>query len=200
MMTRPAVFLDLQGTLGGEGLGDIIDFTFYPCAIPALRLLNASGLLAIVVTNQSHIATGKYTYQQYEARTRELRRELARNEAHLDAIYCCPHGNSDACDCQKPKLGLLHAAQREFEIDLKACYVVGDWGSVDMLMAQSAGCKGVLVRTGVGEGSLNEYRHTWAGVEPDFIATDVLHAVEWIIRDNVTTSSSEDARQEPPSV
>ena len=171
-MEKPAaVFLDLQGTLGGDGLGDIRDFTFYPCAIAALRLLHQSGLLAIVVTNQSHIAKGLFTYEQYIERTKQLQQELLEDGVHLDAIYCCPHGPRDACACQKPKLELLHEAQRAFGVDLTECYVVGDWGSLDMLMAQAAGSKGVLVRTGVGESSLNEYRHTWAGMEPDFVAT-----------------------------
>ncbi len=188
MNTRSAVFLDLQGTLGGEGLGDIQDFEFYPSAIPAIRLLNQSGLFAIVVTNQSHIAKGVFTYEQYEQRVAELKQELSRSGVSLDAIYCCPHDHADVCTCRKPKLGLLHEAQRDFGMELKECYVVGDWGSVDMLMAQAAGCKGLLVRTGVGESSLQEYRHTWVGVEPDLIAADVLEAVEWIVQDRMHSS------------
>ncbi|HLK56643.1 MAG TPA: HAD-IIIA family hydrolase [Chthonomonadaceae bacterium] len=183
MNAKQAVFLDLQGTLGGEGLGDILDFTFYPCALPAVRMLNQNGLLAIVVTNQSHIAKGRFTYNQYEERAAQIQQELIRNGAHLDAIYCCPHRHMDHCACQKPKLGLLMEAQRSFGIALPASYVVGDMGTSDMLMAHAAGCKGILVRTGVGESSLTEYRHTWADIEPDYIASDVLQAVEWIVRD-----------------
>jgi len=77
----------------------------------------------------------------------------------------------------------LHQAQRDFGMDLSECYVVGDMGSSDMLMAQAAGCKSILVRTGVGESSLNEYRRTWAAMEPDLIATDVLEAAQWIVAD-----------------
>ena len=61
MSERGAVFLDLQGTLGGEGLDDIRNFSFFPSAPPAIRLLNESGLPAIVLTNQSHIAAGLFT-------------------------------------------------------------------------------------------------------------------------------------------
>jgi D-glycero-D-manno-heptose 1,7-bisphosphate phosphatase len=178
--TRRAVFLDLQGTLGGDGLGDILDFAFYPCAIPALRLFNQIGLLIIVVTNQSHIAKGLLTYQEYEERVKELEGELEAVGVSIDAIYCCPHRTPDTCACQKPKLGMLHEAQREFGMALRECFVVGDMGSSDMLMAHAAGCKSVLVLTGVGESSLNGFRHTWAAAEPDFIATDVLQAAEWI--------------------
>jgi D-glycero-D-manno-heptose 1,7-bisphosphate phosphatase len=177
---RRGVFLDLQGTLGGDGLGDIQDFTFYACAIPALRLFNQFGLSIIVVTNQSHIEKGLLTYQQYEERVKELQGELGTAGAGIDAIYCCPHRTPDICTCQKPKLGMLHQAQQEFGMALSECFVVGDMGSSDMLMAHTAGCKSILVLTGVGESSLNEFRHTWAAVEPDFIATDVLQAAEWI--------------------
>ncbi len=182
MNSRRAIFLDLQGTLGDDGLGDIREFTFYSCAFPALRLLNEIGMLNVVLTNQSHIAKGLFTYQQYEERVKELLEELAQAGVGIDAIYCCPHRDSDACACQKPKLGMLYEAQQEFEINLSKSFVIGDMGSSDMLLAHTAGCKGVLVLTGVGESSLNEFRHTWADVEPDFIAADVLQAADWISR------------------
>jgi len=182
MSNRRAVFLDLQGTLGGDGLGDIQDFTFYPCAIPALRLFKQSGLMTVVVTNQGHIEKGLLTYPQYEKRIKELQAELDTAGASVDAVYCCPHRTPGICDCQKPKLGMLHQAQNEFGMALDECFVVGDMGSSDMLMARAAGCKSVLVLTGVGKSSMNEFRHTWATVEPDFIAADVLQAAEWIGR------------------
>ena len=177
-----AVFLDLQGTLGGDGLGDILDFTFYPCTVPALRLFKQTGLLTIVVTNQGHIEKGLLTYQQYEERVKQLQEELDIAGVSIDAVYCCPHRTPNTCACQKPKLGMLHQAQQEFGMALHECFVVGDMGSSDMLMAHAAGCKSVLVLTGVGESSLNEFRHTWAAVEPDFVAADVLQAAEWIGR------------------
>ena len=181
MTNMPAVFLDLQGTLGGDGLGDIREFAFYPRAVPALRLLGENGFRSIVVTNQSRIGKGVFSYDQYEARVAELRWELTDAETRWDAIYCCPHRSIDDCACQKPKLGMLNAARQEFDLTLSDCYVVGDMGS-DIVMAQAAGCQGILVRTGAGESSLAGYRHTWASVESDFVADDVLKAVRWIIR------------------
>jgi D-glycero-D-manno-heptose 1,7-bisphosphate phosphatase len=176
-----AVFLDLQGTLGGEGLDDVLRFSFFPCAAPAIRLLNEAGLLAIVVTNQSHIARGDFTYAQFERRMDALRAELAEHGARLDAVYCCPHGKEDGCACRKPRPGMLLAAQRELGLDLARSYVVGDTGAWDMVMARAAGAGAILVRTGLGEGSLVEYRHTWADIEPDFVADDVLQAAEWVV-------------------
>ena len=110
----------------------------------------------------------------------ELERQLAQEGARLDGVYCCPHGDDDGCDCRKPLPGMLRQAQCDHGLDLCECYVVGDAGAWDMMMARDAGCSAVLVRTGLGESSLAEYRHTWAGIEPDFVADDVLRAAEWI--------------------
>jgi D-glycero-D-manno-heptose 1,7-bisphosphate phosphatase len=182
MTLSSAVFLDLQGTLGGDGLGNILDFEFFPQAIPAIQLLNSSGLPAIVVTNQSQIGRGVLTYAQYLQRVDELQVILAKNHAHLDAFYCCPHTKAQGCDCCKPLPGLLLQAQKDFQLDLATCYMVGDTGAWDMLLAKAIGCHSVLVRTGLGESSLGEYRHTWAGFEADFIAVDVLEAAQWIVK------------------
>ena len=180
-VSRRAVFLDLQGTLGGEGLGDIMSFSFFPTAAPAVRLINESGLLAVIVTNQSHIASGLFTMQDFERRMAELSGELAADGAHLDAVYCCPHATDGGCGCAKPRPGLLLKARAELDVNLPGSYVVGDTGSSDMLLARNAGCRAVLVRTGLGESSLGEYRHTWPDFEPDHVADDVLRAAEWIV-------------------
>ena len=192
MTGRRAVFLDLQGTLGGEGLGDIRDFSFFPGAAGAIKLLNDAGLLVIVLTNQSHIAKGCFSYEEFEERMSQLTRKLTEQGASVDAVYCCPHGKDDGCTCKKPLPGMVFRARRDFELDVIACYLVGDCGVTDMVLAQAAGCRAILVRTGLGESSLGEYRHLWAEVEPDFIASDVLEAVRWVIaseRDDSDDSS-----------
>jgi len=187
MTGRSAVFLDLQGTLGGEGFGDIRDFAFFPCAVTAIRLLNDAGLPAIVVTNQSRIARGLYTVEYFQDWMEALKQELAGGGAWFDAVYFCPHVDEDNCSCKKPKPGMLLEAQRDFNLDINSCYLVGDVGAWEMVLANQVGCKGVLVRTGMGESSLGEYRHTWADIEPHFIAEDVLDAVRWILDDYTET-------------
>ena len=182
MTSHPAVFLDLQGTLGGDGLGNILDFEFFPWAIPAIQCLNSSGLTAIVATNQSQIGRGVLTYAHYLKRVDELQAILAKNHAHLDAFYYCPHTKDQGCDCCKPRPGMLLQAQKDFQLDLATCYVVGDTGAWDILLAKATGSHAVLVRTGLGESSLGEYRHTWAGFEADFIAEDVLEAARWVAK------------------
>ena len=181
MTFHPAVFFDLQGTLGGDGLGNILDFEFFPQAIQAIQYLNSYGLTTIVVTNQSQIARGRLTYAQYLKRVDNLQEILAKNHAHLDAFYCCPHTKDQGCNCCKPRPGLVFQAQKDFQLDLATCYLVGDTGAWDMLLAKAIGCHSVLVRTGLGESSLGEFRHTWADFEADFIAEDVLEAARWIV-------------------
>lgn len=76
---------------------------------------------------------------------------------------------------------MLTKAQGDFNVKLAECYVIGDMGASDMVMANAVGAKGVLVRTGVGEGSLTDFRHTWLDVDPDYVADNVLEAVKWVL-------------------
>lgn len=178
---RKAVFLDLQGTLGGDGFGDVLDFAFFSFAISAIKLLNDADLLTIVITNQTHISRGYFTHDEFEDRIDCLKRELAEYGAKLDGVYCCPHVPDDKCSCRKPLPGMVFQARRDFNLDLSRCYFVGDRGDTDMILARSAGCKAIMVHTGLGEGSLGQYRDTWADIEPDCIAQDVLDAARWIL-------------------
>ncbi|NLJ25619.1 MAG: HAD hydrolase-like protein [Firmicutes bacterium] len=68
----------------------------------------------------------------------------------------------DDCDCKKPLPGLVERAVRDFGINVSESYVIGDMGAADMKLAETYGAKGILVLTGVGKGSVGEFRHTWA--------------------------------------
>jgi D-glycero-D-manno-heptose 1,7-bisphosphate phosphatase len=183
MNDKAAVFLDLQGTLGGDGLDDIRHFSFYKSAILAIKLINDIELLTIIITNQSHIARGYFTYQYFLERMESLKQEAEENGAKLDAVYCCPHHVNDNCECMKPKPGLVFQARNDLSLDLTQCYFVGDTGVWDMALAHAIGCKKVLVKTGLGESSLGEFRYTWSDITPDFVATDILDAAKWIKTD-----------------
>ena len=178
-----AAFLDLQGTLGGSGLDDIRSLKFYPFSVEAIKRLNDNDILVIGITNQSLIGKGNLTWNEYEKELVRLKNELSDNSAHLDAIYCCPHVREDNCQCKKPKTGLIDSAKKDFNIAVEKSYVVGDMGANDMILAKNTGAKGILVLTGAGKGSMNEYRHTWQNTEPDFISENVLEAVNYIISD-----------------
>ena len=182
-MTDIAVFLDFQGTLGGNGIDDIMSLDFYPFSVEAIKNLNDNGILAIGITNQSHIAKGELTWEEYEKKLRQLKNELSYNNARFDAVYCCPHSRENNCDCKKPKTGLIDSAKKDFDIAVEKSYVVGDMGMNDMVLAKNIGAKAILVLTGVGKSSMSEYRHTWQNIEPDFVAKNVIEAVDYIISD-----------------
>ncbi|MBK1810006.1 HAD-IIIA family hydrolase [Clostridium sp. YIM B02505] len=178
---RKAVFLDMQGTLGGTGVDDITNFEFYPFSIEALRLLNENGILAIVITNQSNISRGIISQKDFEDKMDVLNKELAEKGVYFDDVYCCPHTREDKCTCKKPLVGLIEAAVKKHDVDIKESFVIGDMGNSDIVLARNAGAKGILVLTGVGKASLTSFRHTWEGYDADFVADDVLEAVKWIL-------------------
>ncbi len=182
MEKKIAAFIDLQGTLGGDSMGDIRDFSFYPFAMDAIKLLNLHGILAIVVTNQSRIAKGYLSMEEYECKLEQIKGELQNHGVVLDGIYCCPHYKEDRCSCKKPLTGLVQQAQQDFDIDIKNSFVVGDMGNSDMLLAHNLGIRGILVKTGAGEDSWSTYRHTWEAAEPCFVAENILEAAEYMIK------------------
>lgn len=178
---KNAVFLDMQGTLGGTGIDDISTFEFYPFSMEAIKLLNQNGILAIVTTNQSNISRGYITQRDFDEKMDMLHKKLNESGAHLDGVYCCPHTREDNCTCKKPLPGLVEKAIKEHNIDLKNSFVAGDMGISDIVMAKNIGATAILVLTGVGKGSLTDFRYTWKDYDADYIAKNVLDVVNWII-------------------
>ncbi len=138
--------------------------------------------MAVVITNQSRIAKGQISLAQVEASFHRLQTELEAHDTRFDAWYICPHAKADACDCKKPAPSLLLRAARDLTIDLSQSFVVGDSGFNDVQAGAAVGCRTVLVRTGEGQDSLTVYRQSWADVEPDFVAENVLEAARWILK------------------
>jgi len=149
VLMRPAVFLDRDGVLNklvwreGRGVSPraLSEFEVLPEAAACVEALRRAGLLLVVVTNQPDIARGFLTPTELEgmhARLQEL--------VQVDAIYVCPHDDSDRCSCRKPKAGLLLRASRELKIDLPLSYLVGDTWK-DVAAGRAAGCKTILVAT-----------------------------------------------------
>lgn len=167
-----AVFVDRDGTMGGTGhFIHPRDFQLYPGVRDALRRLQQAGIKVFAFTNQTRIARGEASLADYEEEFRRL---------DLDGWYICPHSPHDGCDCRKPKPGMLLRAAHEHGLDLSKCAVIGDVGT-DMLAAAEVGALKVLVKTGWGMGSLTEYRHEWAAIDPDHVAEDLPSAVQWLL-------------------
>ena len=150
---RPAAFLDRDGTIIAERnyISDPDDVLVLASAADGLRALRAAGFLLIVVTNQSGIARGLVTPEQYEAVNARMIELLRADGVELDAIYCCPHHPdfTGPCDCRKPGSGLYERAAREHRVDLSRSMYIGDKAS-DVTPANRLGGTGILVRTGHG--------------------------------------------------
>lgn len=188
--SRPVVFLDRDGTLNVEAgyLHDLNQLQLLPGAAEAVCRLNTKGIAAIVVTNQSGPARGLFPESHVQNLNARLTTLLKEQQALLDCVYYCPHHAQGvvkeyaiACLCRKPQTGLIERAFEQFpELDRSRAYMVGDQ-STDIDLAKNAGIKSVLVKTGFGV-DVMEGRFQWV-VQPDYVASSVVEAVDWVISD-----------------
>ncbi len=188
MASRPAVFIDRDGTLTEE-VGYVNHpkrLRLLPRSADAIRRLNGAGVPVVVVTNQAGIARGYFSEDVLHAVNGELVDQLSAAGAKLDGLYVCPHHPTEGsppwrtdCDCRKPKPGLLVRAASDLDLDLARSVMVGDKAS-DLLVAPKVGARSILVLTGYGRGEW-EYRRSAFTVEPDHVAEDLLDAVEWFL-------------------
>ena len=193
MTSRPAVFIDRDGTLTDE-VGYVNHpsrLRLLPRSAEAVRRLNAAGVAAVVVTNQAGIARGYFSEKLLDEVHDVLRAQLAAAGARLDGLYACVHHPSEGeppyrarCDCRKPQPGLLVRAAAELGLDLTRSTMVGDKAS-DLVPARTVGAGAVLVLTGYGRGEW-EYRRERFEADPDHVAGDLLDAVEWTLARRVT--------------
>jgi D-glycero-D-manno-heptose 1,7-bisphosphate phosphatase len=176
-----AIFMDRDGTLSEE-IGYMYEAGLYrpfPWTGPAIRKINESGMMAILITNQSGVGRGYFPESTVHQVHDILQAELARHNAKLDAIYFCPHHPDTGCDCRKPRPGMLIRAHRDLGIDLSQSYMIGD-RYLDVDVAQAAGTRSVLVMTGDGRAEFEKYKHA-PRQQPDFTAETLLDAVESIV-------------------
>jgi D-glycero-D-manno-heptose 1,7-bisphosphate phosphatase len=172
---RRAVFLDRDGVINRSILRDgrpyapsnLAEFVILPSVPKAIRRLRDAGFLAIVATNQPDVAVGKQSVEMI-TRMHQLLCELA----PINDIRICYHIDTDACECRKPKPGMLLAAAREHDIDLARSYMVGDrWR--DVAAGKAAGCMTIFIDHGYEEPPPEN---------PDTVVTDLPQAVRWILR------------------
>ena len=185
---KRAVFIDRDGTISEE-VGYINHpsrFRVFPYAAAAIKQLNDNGWLAIVVTNQAGVARGYFSEEMIQTVHAEMKQELERNGARLDAIYYCAHHPSVGdppyrldCDCRKPKPGLISRAAQDFEIDLADSWMLGDRYS-DVELARNAGVKSMFVMSGYGRGEWEHQRANWSQ-QPDLVAENLLEGVGVIV-------------------
>ena len=150
---QKAVFLDRDGTINKSNgfITKAEDFELCQGAAEAIKKINKSGYLAIVVTNQPVIARGDCTFEELQVIHDKMETELGKEGAFIDGLYFCPHHTDKGfagerpeykcnCDCRKPKPGLLLQAAKDFNIDLSNSIMIGD-NSNDVEAGKNAGCK-----------------------------------------------------------
>jgi D-glycero-D-manno-heptose 1,7-bisphosphate phosphatase len=187
-LKRPAIFIDRDGTIN-EQMGyvnHLSRFILLPRVAEAIRMLNESGFLALIVSNQAGAARGYFPPSLTEEVNERMKKGLARCGARLDGIYYCPHHPRSVlpelridCDCRKPRRGLIDQACRDFEVDMSRSFVVGD-RCLDIELGFRCGLRGILVKTGYGRGEA-EHILPSRPEKPVYIAEDLYDAVSWIL-------------------
>lgn len=179
---QKAIFLDRDGTINKlRGfLTNINEFELIDGVGEAIRLINISGYLAIVVTNQPIIARGQVTFEELNEIHNKMETLLGYEYAYINDIFYCPHHPDRGfkgerfelkinCDCRKPKIGLLLKAAEKYNIDLNKSWMIGD-SEIDILCGKNAGCKTALIST---------KKET---CDEDMKGNDLLHVIRKILR------------------
>jgi mannose-1-phosphate guanylyltransferase / phosphomannomutase len=182
-----AVFLDRDGVINHEVnlVCRAEDITLLPRVTEAIRALNASLFLCIVVTNQPVVARGLCDLLEIKKMHNRIDTLLGESGAYIDRYYFCPHhpdkgfaGENPlykiACSCRKPKTGMIDAATEKFNIDPRRSYIIGD-STRDIQTGKNARLSTILVATGYG-GSDGKF-----SVKPDFSVADLLEATQTIL-------------------
>ncbi|VVB83103.1 Histidine biosynthesis bifunctional protein HisB [uncultured archaeon] len=174
-----AIFLDRDGTINEDkGYTNKIEYLeFTDSAILGLQKMLRLDYKFIIITNQSGIARGRFTEKDYFSFRDEMHKRLSENGIIITAEYFCPHHPQGKikkykmnCNCRKPKIGMLEQAAKDFELDFKKCWMIGDMPS-DILAGKTAGCRTIQVLTG---------KEKIESPEADFLAYNLFHASYFI--------------------
>ena len=174
-----AIFLDRDGTIN-KYVGFLKrpeEFELLPRAAEAIKAINKSGYLAIVVTNQPVVARGDVTFGQLDEIHNKMETLLGEQGAYVDDIYYCPHHPEKGfdgeikelkidCECRKPKAGMLFKATKDLNIDLENSWMIGD-SQRDIDAGKNANCRTISIKKDLGV---------------DYIAQDLKDAVNYILK------------------
>jgi histidinol-phosphate phosphatase family protein len=183
---QKCIFLDRDGTINKYAgfLRTVDQVELEPKAAEAIRLINESEYLSVVITNQPVIARGECSFEELSHIHNRLYTLLGREGAYLDGLYFCPHHPDKGfegevselkfdCDCRKPKTGMLKKAEADFNADLTNSWFIGDT-TMDVQTGKNAGMHTIMLQSG-------DPKKTKFDVTPDAIADDLLEAVKMIL-------------------
>ena len=185
---QKAIFLDRDGVINhfGDYVTDASILEVFPFASKAIKAINDSGYLAIVITNQPVVARGDTSLAELHNIHAKMQDVLGLGGAYLDAIYVCPHFPEHVsersvpeltivCNCRKPKTGMIDQAKEKFNIDLSASYFIGDHYR-DVKTANNAGIKSIHVLSGD-----LDYIGRFGDAKPDYVCENIVSAVDLIL-------------------
>jgi len=174
--SRRAVFVDRDGTLIKEKdhLTSKEQVEMLPGVSDAIRQLNQSGFLVLMITNQSVVGRGMITETELIQIHKYLLGLLDKENARLDGIYYCPHHPDDHCHCRKPETGLIEQALCDFKIDLRSSFIIGDHIK-DIQVSRKIGCHGILVCSGHGRMFKDEIHG-----DDEYVFDNLMDAVQFI--------------------
>lgn len=180
---KKAIFLDRDGVINKfvPDLSNIKDFSLIKEAGLALKKINKSEYLAILITNQPQVAKGFLTEKKLDEMHKKMETFLGEQGVYFDGIYYCPHHPENGfkgevkalkmeCECRKPKIGMLTKATDDFNIVLKQSWIIGD-SKRDILCGKNAGCKTIFVG--------NKHK---TEVQPDYCFNNLLTAINFILK------------------
>jgi len=186
-MSNRAIFLDRDGTLNEDPgyISDPESVKLFSETGEALSLLKKNSFLLIVISNQSGIARGIMKSEDVDNVNSKINHLLSKHGVQIDAFYYCPahpdFNSEEECKCRKPSPKLVFEAVKDFNIDLKKSYFVGDTVS-DVNCGKNAGLKTILVKTGQGVETLSILQKE--NNFPTFVAKDILIASNYILDDS----------------
>lgn len=172
----PAAFIDRDGTLIEEVnfLSRVEDLEVFPYTANALELLKTAGFRIVVVTNQSGIGRKLYDEAAMHRIHEEMQRQLG---GMIDGFFFCPHLPGGGCECRKPNLGMIRAAEAAHGLELSRSWMIGD-KDLDVMTGRNAGMRSAMVLTGYGR-----QHSTNLAFQPEVVADDLLAAVRLIVED-----------------
>jgi len=185
------VILDRDGVINfdsDEYIKNTDEFIPIPGSLEAIARLNQAGYTVVVATNQSGIARGYFSEEILQQIHAKLARLLTQAGGEIEAIYYCPHGPDDNCDCRKPKPGLLKKILQKYPADATTVVAIGD-SLRDLQAALEVGARPMLVKTGKGE-------HTLAKLAQDPrlqntpVFEDLNDAVNYLLNSDAVNSDS----------
>lgn len=175
------IILDRDGVINQDSddyIKSVEEWLPIPGSMQAMGRLYQAGYTLVVATNQSGIARGYFDLLTLHAMHVKMGKLLEQYGGQVDAVFFCPHGPDDKCDCRKPKDGMLRDIAKRYQVNLSGVHVIGD-SFRDIESARSVGARPILVRTGKGERTLRKHAAELEGVP---VFKDLAEAVAAIIQ------------------